>query len=87
MSKRKTVLKIVGIGFAAVLLLLLGCYVSVSFNASGRTFDGLEDVPGHEYGLLLGTSPFTAQGARNFYFENRIKSAVELYKTVKSNGL
>lgn len=83
MSKRKTVLKIVGIGFSAVLLLLIGCYVSVSFNASGRTFDRLEDVPEHEYGLLLGTSPFTAQGARNFYFENRIKSAVELYKTGK----
>lgn len=83
MSKRKTVLKIVGIVFSAVLLLLIGCYASVSFNASGRTFDSLEEVPEHEYGLLLGTSPFTAQGARNFYFENRIKSAVELYKTGK----
>lgn len=83
MSKIKTALKIIGIGFAAVLLLLIGCYASVSFNASGRTFDNLEEVPEHEYGLLLGTSPFTAQGARNFYFENRIKSAVELYKTGK----
>lgn len=82
MSK-KAVLKIIGIGFAAVLLLLIGCYVSVSFNASGRTFDRLKDVPEHEYGLLLGTSPFTADGARNFYFENRIKSAAELYKAGK----
>lgn len=49
----------------------------------GRTYDKAEDVPPHEYGLLLGTSPFTAQGARNFYFENRITSAAELYHAGK----
>ena len=34
-------------------------------------------------GLLLGTSPITPHGARNFYFENRIKAAAELYHAGK----
>lgn len=83
MSKNKKALRITGIFVAAGLLALLLCYIAVSFNSSGRTFDNVEDVPEHEYGLLLGTSPFTAGGARNFYFENRIKSAAELYKAGK----
>lgn len=73
----------VGIGIAAAVLALVGCYASVSFNAAGRTFDRVEDIPAHEYGLLLGTSPFTAGRARNLYFENRIKSAAQLYRAGK----
>lgn len=46
--------------------MVVGCYVSVSFNAKGHTYDKVEDVPSHEYGLLLGTSPTTPQGAHNF---------------------
>lgn len=83
MSKRKKIVAILLICCVLFILILLGCYASVSFNALGRTYDKVEDVPPHKYGLLLGTSPFTAQGARNFYFENRIKSAVELYKARK----
>lgn len=65
------------------LVIVGGCYLSVDYNAHGRTFDNVNDVPEHEYGLLLGTSPITPQGAHNFYFDNRIKAAVELYKTGK----
>ena len=57
------------------------CYCC--FKSFGRTYDNVADVPEHEYGLLLGTSPFTAEGARNSYFENRIKAAAELYKAGK----
>lgn len=32
---------------------------------------------------MLATSPITSGGARNFYFDNRIKAAVELYKAGK----
>lgn len=59
------------------------CYIAVSWNASGHTFDNVDDVPAHEYGLLLATSPITPQGAHNFYFDNRIKSAVDLYEAGK----
>ena len=68
---------------ALIALTVISCYVSVSLNSSGRTFDNVEDAPKHEYGRLPGTSPFTSEGARNFYFENRIKAAAELYKAGK----
>ncbi len=59
------------------------CYAVVSINADGHVFDDAKEVPPHEYGLLLGTSPITRRGERNFYFDNRIKATVELYKAGK----
>lgn len=81
--KHKQVLTICFLTLGVLFVVCLGCYAVVSINALGRTYDNAEDVPPHEYGLVLGTSPFTAQGARNFYFENRIKSAAELYHAGK----
>lgn len=64
-------------------MIIGGVYGIVSLNAGCRTFDNVADVPAYEYGLLLGTSPITPGGARNFYFDNRIKATVELYKAGK----
>lgn len=64
-------------------LIIISCYGIVSLNASGKTFDNVEDVPAREVGLLLATSPITPLGAHNFYFDNRIKAADELYKAGK----
>ena len=66
----------VGIGLGA-------SYGIVSCNASGHAYDKAEDVPAMEYGLLLGTSPITPRGAHNWYFDNRIKAAAELYHAGK----
>lgn len=80
--KRKisyTLLVLIGLAVVAIGV----CYLSVDYNAHGRVFDNVDDVPEHEYGLLLGTSPMTPQGAHNFYFDNRIKAAVELYRAGK----
>lgn len=55
----------------------------MSLNAGGRIFDNAQDVPAYEYGLLLGNSTITPQGAHNFNFDNRIKAAEELYKAGK----
>lgn len=82
MKAKKNLLTVLFVCGVVILMILLGCYTSVSFNASGRTYDNVDEIPAYEYGLILGTSPFTAQGARNFYFENRIKSAVELIPTL-----
>lgn len=80
--KKKLIISIVAP--IVLLALVIGtCYLTVDYNAFGRTFNSVEDVPEHEYGLLLGTSPITPEGARNFYFDNRIKAAVELYKAGK----
>lgn len=67
----------------AVLLMVVVCYATVVWNASGRTYDSVSDIPHNRVGLLLATSPITPGGAHNFYFENRIKSADELYKAGK----
>lgn len=40
-------------------------------------------MPPSEYALLLGTFPHTPTGERNPGFDNRIKSAIELYGTGK----
>lgn len=66
-----------------VLLIVVGCHLAVVWNASGRTYDSVSDIPHNRVGLLLATSPITPGGAHNFYFENRIKSANELYKAGK----
>lgn len=68
---------------AGILLLPLGIYGIVSLNSAGRTYDDVSSIPAREYGLLLATSPITPQGGHNFYFDNRIKSAVELYNAGK----
>lgn len=79
----KRVIITCGVGIGLVVALLISCNVMVVMNAKGRTYDKVEDVPAHEYGLLLATSPFTPGGARNYYYENRIKAAAELYKAQK----
>ena len=76
----KKALLFLGAIIAFVVIVLVLCYIIVVVNASGRTFDKIENVPDTEYALLLGTSPITPGGARNFYFDNLIKSTVELYK-------
>lgn len=80
---RKKIILIGSVLLGCVLLVISLCYIIVDINAYGRIFDNVEDVPEHEYGLLLGTSPITPQGAHNFYFDNRIKATVELYKAGK----
>ncbi len=62
---------------------LSAIYAVVSINAHGRTYDDVKDIPSFEYGLLLGTSPITPQGDHNYYFDNRIKAAAELYEAGK----
>lgn len=67
----------------AFAVLIASCYLTVSSNASDRTFDDVQNIPHNKVGLLLATSPVTSGGAHNFYFENRIKAADELYKAGK----
>ena len=61
-------------------LLVIGWHWIVSFNSKGKTFDNIAAIHHNQVGLLLATSPFTAEGERNLYHENRIKATVQLYK-------
>lgn len=66
-----------------VIVLIAISYMVVSMNAHSRTFNDVSDIPHNKVGLLLATSPITPGGAHNFYFDNRIKAADELYKAGK----
>ena len=66
-----------------IFALVLICHFIVVGNASGRTYEDVDSVPHNRYGVLLATSPITPGGAHNFYFDNRIKAAEELYKAGK----
>lgn len=78
---------VLGIGVAAIVLLLLICDWIVVGNASGRTFDNASDVPHRPYGILLATSPVTKTGAHNYTFDNRIIAADQLFKAGKIDTL
>lgn len=67
----------------AIIAIVITCNQLVVGNASGRTYDSVDSIPHNRVGLLLATSPKTPRGARNFYFDNRIKAAVELYEAGK----
>lgn len=70
-------------GLLAIAIVIAVCNIPVVNNAKGRTFDNLSDVPTREIGLLLGTSPITPDGAHNYYFDNRMKAAADLYHAGK----
>ena len=70
-------------GLLAIAIVIAVCNILVVNNAKGRTFDNLSDVPTREIGLLLGTSPNTPDGAHNYYFDNRMKAAADLYHAGK----
>lgn len=66
-----------------LLIIILGCYLLVSVNAKGKTFDDVQDMSFNEVGLLLGTSPVTSNGEHNYYFDERIKATATLYHSRK----
>lgn len=68
---------------AIIFVTVVACYVVVSANANGKTYDMVKDIPYNKVGLLLGTSPITPQGEHNYYFDNRIKATAELYNNGK----
>lgn len=87
MKKRSIIfciLAIIGV-FVAVMVL---CDVTVSRNASDKTYDNVDSIPHCKVGLILGTSPIsTWNGRRNYYFDHRIKAGAKLYKAGKVDWL
>lgn len=81
--RKRTLLWLVAAGVTFVLLLIVVSHFVVVWNASGKTYDNVAAIPHNKVGVLLATSPITPDGAHNFYFDNRIKAADELYKAGK----
>lgn len=72
-----------GVGLMLILMVAMICHLIVICNASGKTYDIVDEIPHNTVGILLATSPITPGGAHNYYFDNRITAAVELYNSGK----
>ena len=86
MKKRKIIVwltAIVAVSLLLVAIVIMVCHHKVGANASGRTYDKVEDIPHNKVGLMLATTPITYGDVRNHSFDNRIKAADELYKAGK----
>lgn len=87
MRKRRIILWSLAILGIFVVFIAL-CDIMVSRNASGKTYDNVDNIPYRKVGLILGTSPIsTWNGRRNYYFDHRIKAGAELYKARKIDWL
>lgn len=82
-QRKKIILWFGGIAIFGIVLLVVSCNLIVAWDSNGKTYDSVNQIPHNRVGLLLATSPITPGGAHNFYFDNRIKAADELYKAGK----
>lgn len=79
LKKRKFIIWIIAI-IAVIIAAIAMCDIIVSKNASGKTYDNVDNIPHRKVGLILGTSPIsTWNGRRNYYFDHRIKAGADLY--------
>lgn len=85
---KKKIYIAIGLILSAILFAIVLCDQSVAYNAAGRLYDNVDNIPYRKVGLILGTSPIsTWNGRRNYYFEHRIKAGSELYKAGKVDWL
>jgi SanA protein len=79
----KTFIKTFAICIIITFAFTLICNTLVNVNTSGKTYDDINAVPQNKCGIFLATPPVTPQGAHNFFFDNGIDAAVELYNADK----
>ena len=81
-QQHKLLRKLIGAGFICAFLcvvFVVCCNFTIKNSAKGKLFDKVTSIPTRKVGLLLGTSPYTAKGIVNQYYNNRIDAAAELY--------
>lgn len=65
------------------ILLLAFCNLWIVLSTENRVFFDLSKLPEHRVALVLGTSHKSVGGGPNPFFENRMKTAAELYRLGK----
>ncbi len=65
------------------ILLLAVCNFWIVKSTESKVYSDLSKLPDHRVGLVLGTSHRTVNGGPNPFFDNRIKTAAELYRLGK----
>ena len=80
--KKITLILFIGLLFIVSTIML--CHYIVVWNANGKIYTKIEDIPASDIGLLLGTPPQTRYGGMsNSFFNYRIDAAEALYKAGK----
>ena len=64
-------------------LLLAGCNLWIVKSTQSKVYSDLSKLPGHRVALVLGTSHRSVGGGPNPFFDNRIKTAADLYRLGK----
>lgn len=78
--------QLLGGGLAALLIAFLP-QLLVRLAARGRTFDRVEDLPGREVGLVLGTGKYLKGGRVNRYYRFRLDAAETAFRAGKVERL
>jgi len=68
-------------------LLLAVCDFWIRSATADRIYFDAAEVPAHEVALVLGTSPFIAEGRPNLFFLRRMDAAADLYHQGKARRL
>lgn len=79
----KITLRVIGVLALLAVITVLVCYYVVSHDVKGVLYSDVNDIPGRNTGLLLGTTPQTRYGGSNMFFKYRIDAAEKLYKERK----
>lgn len=64
-------------------LFVLRSNLAIEANASGLTFNSVDEIQKNKVGLVLGTSKYLRDGRTNLFFLYRVQAAVELYNKGK----
>jgi SanA protein len=62
---------------------LFACNIWIVKSTESKVFSDLTQLPDHRIGLVLGTSHRSVGGGPNPFFQNRIKTAADLYRMGK----
>src|SRR5688572_2635160 len=65
------------------IVILIACNVWIVKSTEAKVYADLSKLPDHRVGLVLGTSHRSVGGGPNPFFQNRIKTAAELYRLGK----
>lgn len=65
------------------IMFVIVCNAIIIYNAEGKTFSLIENIPKNKVGIVLGTSKFTNGNRINLYYKYRLEAAEVLYKSGK----
>ena len=76
-TKRVSIITVLTVIFAVI------CNGIIIYNAEGKTFSEIKDIPKNKVGIVLGASKFTNGNRINLYYKYRLEAAEALYNAGK----